>query len=105
LLKKSGVVSTGKLRERSIEIIKDNQYSTGAYSASPNFSMYSSYCWLRDGTFTAYSMDRVREHRSARKFYLWVDKVIERYADKINTLIIKDRKGLSIKPNEFLHSL
>jgi len=104
LLKKSGVVSTGKLRERSIEIIKDNQYSTGAYNASPNFSMYSSYCWLRDGTFTAYSMDRFGEHQSARKFYLWVDKIIKRYPDRIKALITKKRKGISIKPSDFLHT-
>lgn len=103
MLKKSGVLSIGTLRDKSIAIIMDNQYPTGAYIASPNFPMYS-YCWLRDGTFTAYSMDRFGEHQSARKFYLWVDKVIERYADKINTLITKDRRDLSIKPNEFLHT-
>lgn len=64
------------LVERSIRIIRQNQHPSGAYVASPAFPNYA-YCWLRDGTFTAYAMDLFGEHGSARAYYVWAARSIE----------------------------
>jgi len=48
------------LAQRSIDIILQNQASSGAYLASPNFPNYR-FCWFRDGSFTAYAMDLIGE--------------------------------------------
>jgi len=63
------------LRDASLEIIRQGQAPTGAYVASPAFSQYG-YCWLRDGTWTAYGMDCAGQHASARIFYQWVGRTL-----------------------------
>ncbi len=67
------------LRVRSIDIIGQYQAQSGAFVACPNFDAYK-YCWLRDGTFIAYAMDRVGRHDSARRFYRWVNTAIGKMA-------------------------
>ena len=89
------------LRERSIEIIKENQDASGAYIASPNFENYQ-YSWLRDGSFIAYAMDRVGEVDSADRFYRWVAQVIAAREEKVRDLIGRKQQGLPITPQEFL---
>lgn len=73
------------LFHHSINVILQNQDDGGAYIASPNFPTYH-YCWLRDGSFVGYAMDKVGQHDSAEKFYRWVGKVINRYAAKVDIL-------------------
>lgn len=89
------------LRNRSIEIIKQNQHSSGAYVASPTFTNYK-YSWLRDGAFIAYSMDVVGEHDSAKRFYEWVDKTISNHHNKYLLLLDKYEKEKILKPKDFL---
>ena len=48
--------------QTSVESILRNQEANGAIIASPDFDQYH-YCWLRDGSFFAYALDRVGEHR------------------------------------------
>lgn len=82
------------LFQHSINVILENQHSEGAYVACPNFATYH-YCWLRDGSFVAYSMDRVGQHSSAQAFYRWVGRTITRYAGKVDVLeamLQKDEK-------------
>ena len=55
------------LYRRSIDVILGNQADSGAYIASPAFPQYA-FCWLRDGSFIGYAMDRVGEHQSSRAF-------------------------------------
>ena len=73
------------LRDHSIEIIRRHQAPSGAYVACPTFAPYR-FCWLRDGTFTAYAMDRAGHHDSARRFYLWVDSVLRREAGRVDRI-------------------
>ena len=88
------------LYRHSIDVILQNQDASGAYLASPAFETYH-YCWLRDGSFIAYAMDRVGETESAEKFYRWVGRTIRRYSGKVDILEgqlragkIPDRSGI-----------
>ena len=88
------------LYRHSIDVILQNQDASGAYLASPAFETYH-YCWLRDGSFIAYAMDRVGETGSAEKFYRWVGRTIRRYSGKVDILEgqlkageIPDRSGI-----------
>lgn len=72
------------LRTRSIEIILANQSEHGSYIACPNFPQYR-YCWLRDGTYTAYAMDRVGKTDSSRRFHLWVDRTLRAFASRLES--------------------
>jgi GH15 family glucan-1,4-alpha-glucosidase len=76
----------------SIAIIRAGQAASGAYVASPAFSQYG-YCWLRDGTWTAYAMDRAGEHASARAFYTWVGATLLKYAPRLESLLKKLGRG------------
>lgn len=89
------------LRERSIEIIRHYQAPSGAYVACPNFAPYR-FCWLRDGTFTAYAMDRAGQHDSARRFYLWVDSVLRQHADRVDRIAHILAQGHAPSPSEML---
>lgn len=89
------------LKSKSIEIIKANQSSNGAYVACPNFETYK-FCWLRDGSFTAYAMDLVGEYQSAELFYRWVDETIKKYGHKVDKLLRKKLNGETIAQTEFL---
>lgn len=80
------------LFQHSIKVILENQHPEGAYVACPNFATYH-YCWLRDGSFVAYSMDRSGQHASAQAFYRWVGRTITRYAGKVDVLEAMLQKG------------
>ncbi|MBE3575466.1 MAG: glycoside hydrolase family 15 protein [Firmicutes bacterium] len=67
--------STASLVRRSLEVIRENQHSTGAYVACPTFSAYQ-YCWVRDGCFIAYAMSRYGERDSADAFYRWAARAV-----------------------------
>lgn len=80
------------LINHSIDVILQNQDKSGAYVACPNFPTYH-FCWLRDGSFIAYSMDRIHQHESAEKFYRWVGTTIERYSGKVAVLTEQLKAG------------
>ena len=44
--------------------------TSGAIFASIDFAPYR-YCWLRDGSFTAFALDRAGEQEAAEKFHRW----------------------------------
>jgi len=73
--------------EQSKKVILSHQDVSGAYIASPTFDHYK-YGWLRDGTFTAYSMDLAGERHSAERFYRWAAQAIERYRKKAEQAIL-----------------
>jgi alpha-glucosidase (family GH31 glycosyl hydrolase) len=85
----------------SIDIIRAGQAPTGAYVASPTFSQYG-YSWLRDGTWIAYSMDRVGEYDSAEAFYRWVGRTLVRHQDHVEKLLAKIAQGLPIDEKDYL---
>lgn len=89
------------LRSTSTDIIRRFQSDTGAYVACPNFEAYR-FCWLRDGTFIAYAMDRVGEHRSARKFYLWVGSALRGQVDRLERIAGALSEGRNPDPSQML---
>src|SRR3990172_3303167 len=91
------------LRQRSIEIILQNQSETGAYVASPNFPNYR-YCWFRDGAFAAYAMNLVSQHESAARFHAWAANVINRRELLIESAISKARQGNPIGAGDILNT-
>jgi GH15 family glucan-1,4-alpha-glucosidase len=91
------------LYQRCLEIILQNQDASGAYIASPNFENYH-YSWFRDGAFIAYAMDRAGEHDSARRFHLWVAKVINQRAEIIQRAVSKARAGKVLDGNDILET-
>ena len=92
-----------KLYQRSIEIILQNQSANGAYVASPNFPTYY-YCWFRDGSFIAYSMNLAGEHESARRFHQWVSDRVNERVEQVYASIEKVRTGQSLHEDEILHT-
>jgi GH15 family glucan-1,4-alpha-glucosidase len=91
------------LKQRSIEIILQNQSETGAYIASPNFPNYR-YCWFRDGAFAAYAMNLVSQHESAARFHAWAANVINQRQLLIESTIRKARQGNPIGAGDVLNT-
>ena len=91
------------LYEKSIQIIKKGQYESGAYIASPNFPTYQ-YCWLRDGSFTAYAMDRAGEYSSADAFFRWVGRTIQKHSGKVEEIEQRLKSGFPIGKDDVLHT-
>lgn len=91
------------LFQHSIRVIKENQYPSGAYIASPNVDDYA-YCWFRDGAFIAYAMDLVGEHDSARRFHQWAVNTIRNHEDVVSRALDKVRQGQSLIPDDVLHT-
>lgn len=92
-----------KRYQRSIEIILQNQSKNGAYVASPNFPTYH-YCWFRDGSFIAYSMNLAGEHESARRFHQWVSDRVNERAEQVHASIEKVQSGQTLREDEILHT-
>ena len=89
------------LRQTSIETIRRNQTSSGAYVASPTFSQYG-YSWFRDGMWIAHSMDCVGEHDSATAFHRWAASTMMRYEDHIHHLLDRIARGENIIESDYL---
>ncbi|MEK8129682.1 glycoside hydrolase family 15 protein [Paenibacillus filicis] len=92
-----------QLAEESVRLIAWNQHVRGGYTASPLFAHYG-YGWLRDGSFTAYSMDLSGRHESAALFHEWVCRIIERKRAQIEDLISRKSRGEYIERRDFLHT-
>lgn len=89
------------LRGKSIEIILKNQNDCGSYVACPNFDTYK-YCWLRDGSYIAFSMDMSGEWDSSGRFHDWVDRVILTQSQKVSKIIEKARNNEEILNTDYL---
>jgi GH15 family glucan-1,4-alpha-glucosidase len=67
---------------RSIEVLKAGQAPSGAFIASPSFTVYR-YAWLRDGAFCAHALDVVGEQEAAEAWHRWVVRSIEAHRPMI----------------------
>jgi len=74
------------LHQSSLDIIRAAQAPGGAYVAAPTFSQYQ-YAWLRDGAWIAYGMDCAGQHDSARAFYTWVGRTLNKQGDRVERLL------------------
>lgn len=59
----------------SVAAMLGNQHLSGSFVACPDFPQYR-YCWLRDGAFTAYALDRAGEAEAAERFHRWCGRAI-----------------------------
>lgn len=91
------------LYNNSLRIIKKGQSETGAYIACPNFPTYR-YCWLRDGSFIAHAMDTAGEFASAKAFFRWVGRTIQKYGSKVEDIHFHLEAGLPIGKDDMLHT-
>jgi GH15 family glucan-1,4-alpha-glucosidase len=94
---------TMTLWDRSIDIILENQSSSGAYLASPNFPTYH-YSWFRDGAFIAYAMDIAGHHESAARFHEWAATTVLSRAESIGRAIAAGSRGEIPEPADQLHT-
>jgi GH15 family glucan-1,4-alpha-glucosidase len=90
------------LKKTSLNIILKYQTPSGSYPAAPFFPPYQ-YCWVRDGSFIAYSMDLVGQHESASRFHSWVASTIDRYGKKAERAILGPNSR-GVGDDEFLHA-
>jgi GH15 family glucan-1,4-alpha-glucosidase len=81
------------LAAHSLRLITGMQTAEGAYPASPTFSAYVGYSWLRDGSFIADAASAAGEADSASRFFDWCADVIDRRTDAIRAIVAESRQG------------
>ena len=86
------------LLQRSVDAILRNQSATGAIVASPDFAQYS-FCWLRDGSFSAYALDRAGEYQASALYHAWVNDAISGISGIIDDVIEKMLRGEEVDPS------
>jgi GH15 family glucan-1,4-alpha-glucosidase len=84
--------------ELGVRAMLRNQLDNGAIVASPDFNEYS-YCWLRDGSFIAYALDRARENDAAARYHSWASRAIAGIGDLIDVAIDRHHRGEYVDPN------
>ena len=92
-----------QLVERSLQIILENQSSTGAFIASPNFPTYA-FCWFRDSSYIAYALNLYGKHESAVRFHAWAASVINERGDIIQGALQKTAVGEPLMDADILHT-
>lgn len=81
------------LAQRSHAVITAHQDPAGAYPASPTFSAYRGYAWLRDGAFTAEGISRYGDVESANRFHDWVNGVLHSRRGQVDHLLANEAAG------------
>jgi isomaltose glucohydrolase len=84
--------NASELLRASVDRILANQEPNGALVASRDFPTYN-YCWLRDGSFIAFALDRAGEHDAAERFHRWVVNATDGIADLIDDAIARHARG------------
>ena len=91
-----------ELARRSHEVITSHQDPGGAYPASPTFSAYRGYAWLRDGSFTAEGISRYGDIASADRFHDWVCRVLTSRRGQVDDLLALKATGAPIPLDRML---
>jgi GH15 family glucan-1,4-alpha-glucosidase len=86
-------VRLAELARRSHEVITHHQDAGGAYPASPTFSAYRGFAWLRDGSFTAEGISRYGDVGSANRFHDWAAGVLTRRRSEVDALVSLRARG------------
>jgi GH15 family glucan-1,4-alpha-glucosidase len=92
-----------QLIERSLQIILENQASSGAFIACPTFPTYA-FCWFRDSSYIAYALDLYGQHEPAARFHAWVASVVNRRVDVIERALQKTAVGQPLTDEDVLHT-
>ncbi|MET8049027.1 glycoside hydrolase family 15 protein [Streptosporangium sp. NPDC005286] len=90
------------LVSHSLDVIKRFQSHTGAYPASPTFSAYRGYSWLRDGAFIAEGVSRHGDVAGADAFHAWSAGVLGDRAGQVDALVARAARGERVSPAEML---
>lgn len=90
------------LATHSHAVITRHQDDGGAYPASPTFSAYRGYAWLRDGSFTAEGISRYGDIESANRFHDWVDGVLRGRREQVDRLVAAALRGEPPPADEML---
>ncbi len=78
----------GQMIRKSVNIIKDLQYSTGLFSAaSKHVSTGYNKAWIRDNVYTALGLEAVKDYRRVRKAYRALLDVFLKHEYKIDWAI------------------
>ncbi len=96
------VAALADLAERSHAVIAAHQDPGGAYPASPTFSAYRGYAWLRDGSFVAEGMSRYGDTASAEAFHDWAAGVLVGRADRVAAIVAARGAGRELAPSDML---
>jgi GH15 family glucan-1,4-alpha-glucosidase len=81
----------------SVQAVLRNQSPNGAIIASADFAQYR-FCWLRDGSFSAYALDLAGEHEASMKYHLWVREAVDRIAPSMDRAIAAAAKARRLDP-------
>jgi len=84
--------------QESVDAILRNQSVSGAIVASPDFAQYH-FCWLRDGSFSAFALDRAGEHEASARYHAWVNDAIGGISGIIDDVIEKMVRGEPLDPS------
>ena len=77
-------------------VITGHQDPGGAYPASPTFSAYRGYAWLRDGSFIAEGVSRWGDTASVDRFHDWATGVLVARAGRVADLVAAVGRGEEI---------
>ncbi|MEV1004548.1 glycoside hydrolase family 15 protein [Nonomuraea sp. NPDC050202] len=86
----------------SLDVIKSLQAPSGAYPASPTFSAYRGYSWLRDGAFIAEGVSRHGDVAGADAFHAWCARVVGDRAGQVDVLVSRAGRGEAVTAAEML---
>ncbi|XBH21346.1 glycoside hydrolase family 15 protein [Jonesiaceae bacterium BS-20] len=86
----------------SHSVITTFQEPNGALPASPTFSAYKGYAWLRDGAFTSEGLSRFGDVVNVNRYHDWVSGVLTARRGQVDELIAKNRRGEEVPVSEML---
>lgn len=90
------------LADRSHDVIAAHQHPGGAYPASPTFSAYQGYAWLRDGSFVAEGMSRYGDVASVEAFHDWAARVLRSRGERVAAIAAARAAGREVPLGELL---
>lgn len=91
-----------RLIQRSRAVIAQHQHANGAYPASPTFSAYRGYSWLRDGAFIAEGMSRAGDPASATAFHDWIAERLTERRGEVAVLLRRAEARQPLVPADML---
>jgi GH15 family glucan-1,4-alpha-glucosidase len=83
-------------------LIRSLQHVDGAYPASPTFSAYRGYSWVRDGAFIADGMSAGGDAASAEAFFGWCARVIEARQGDVARIVAAAAAGTPLPDADML---
>lgn len=83
-------------------VIVRHQHANGAYPASPDFSAYEGFSWLRDGGFIAEGVSRFGDVASASAFHDWVSGELATRREQVDELVARAARADEPAPADML---